>query len=92
MVVADVVLLLLVAEVGLALAADVFAALAGLLVCPKQSPARPRDNVPIINVFIWMFYFLFVEFDLPFIPVGVQFDEWEAKRREVFRQDEQDLD
>jgi hypothetical protein len=83
--------LVLDADVGLALAADVFAPLAGLLVCPKQSPARPRDNVATINVFICICYFLLVEFDLPFIPVGVQFDDWEAKRREVFRQDEQDL-
>jgi hypothetical protein len=76
------VLVVLVAEVGLAEAADVFEPLEGLLACPKQSPARPRDNVAIINVFICMFYFLLVEFDLPFIPVSVQFEEWEGKRRE----------
>ena len=90
LVVAEVVLLL-VALVGLLLDGEVLAALAGLLLWPKQRPPRLRDNAAIVSVFV-IISILSFEVNVALCSarstrLNAQLDDFDINMREVFRQD-----
>ena len=65
-----VVVVLLVALAGLLLFVDIFEppVVVGLLLCAEQSPARPRDNAAMTNVFVFMVLIVGLMLRITLIP------------------------